>query len=208
MHYPIFFRFLGSINFCHFPDFFFLAVLARERVSVSEVSLGLPNYYGSYSTIKESKWAYLCQLFIQRLGNNHWVCPWTHWTHWWARPGPEHHLLLCHILPLYQRSRETWILTRILPSWNIWIVFFPCCKCLKALLGSIVEILLYIWPGFLGSFLLKIWPLFQSIDSRRENWLLFRSWTWDHDFHWVASLSLLIVQTWYFFVSKDCAVRF
>lgn len=59
-------------------------------------------------------------------------------------------------------------------------------------LGEVLE-KYYTCHTFLGSFLLKIWPLLQSLDSRDENWLLFRSCARDHDFYWVFPLNLLII---------------
>lgn len=55
--------------------FFSVAILARERSSISEASFGLPHYNSSYSTSKGTNMEHnysvgLFQLYIQGLGND------------------------------------------------------------------------------------------------------------------------------------------
>lgn len=65
-----------------------VAVLARERGLLLEISLGLPNYSSFYPTTREQKWGRLFQLFIQGLKDNTgWVlgCPGPSVSQTWVR---------------------------------------------------------------------------------------------------------------------------
>lgn len=189
------------MNCCHFPDFFFLYLSRQEReVRFQSLHLAFFTTRALIPQVKELVWnitteyIYFNYTFRDRKMTTGWALGAT--GHAMSRPGWEYHLLLgCHMLQLHRGSLWVSVLSQILCSWKIWIFPFPCCKWLKTTLGIIGETLLYTWCSVLGFFLPKNWLPFQSMDCRYKNRLLSKSWARDHDFCWVATPSLLIIQS-------------